>query len=604
MASGQLNTLIRHLRRIVRPRAATELTDAQLLERFVQGRDEAAFELLVWRHGAMVLNVCLRILHGEHDAEDAFQATFLALSRKAGAIGKRESVGSWLYKVAYRVALRARSGPRTRSLPKEPLRDASAREPIIDLLWRELRSALDEEVNRLPDKYRAAFVLCHLEGQTTEAAARTLGCPQGTLGTRLSRARQLLRRRLAGRGFDLSALAVSGKVIAALPAALVDTTVKAALLDTAEQAVAAGVISAHVAALTKGALQTMSVTKWIPATAVVLALSLIGGGAAFRAHRAQAVEPAAAQSVQVALCPPAKEKGQGVVLKWKFEKDRPFYQEITTTTEQAMKVMGTDVTQNQQQTFYFSWTPKEQHKDGSWVLTRKIEAVKMDMEIGGNRIKYDSTKDIGRANPLGDFFKALVGSEFEMKISPEMKVGEIKGRDDFINKLIKANPQMEPLLKQILGEDALKQMAEPAFVALPNMPVKKGQSWEPKPTTLNMGPIGSYETTYKYTYDGTQGQLDKIKVQSTLKYRAPAADDGNLPFKIKTADIKSEKGSGTILFDRAKGRIICFELNLKLVGKMTIDIGGHVTEVDLSQTQKTTVKTTDTNPIYQAKPQR
>src|SRR5262249_32096674 len=125
MASGQLNTLMRRLRRMVGPREAGGMTDAQLLERFVQGRDEAAFEVLVWRHGTMVLNVCLRMLRREHDAEDAFQATFLALARKAATIGKGESVSSWLYKVAYRVALRAGTAVAPSSLPREPLEDTS-----------------------------------------------------------------------------------------------------------------------------------------------------------------------------------------------------------------------------------------------------------------------------------------------------------------------------------------------------------------------------------------------------------------------------------------------------------------------------------------------
>ncbi|HZY87807.1 MAG TPA: RNA polymerase sigma factor, partial [Gemmataceae bacterium] len=179
MASGQLNTVIRHLLHVVGPPSAGGLSDAQLLERFVCGRDEAAFEVLVWRHGAMVLSVCRRLLRREHDAEDAFQATFLALVRKAAAIGKREALASWLYKVAYRVCLRARATAPAQPLPDGPLPDTSATSPGDDLLRGELRAALDEEVRRLPEKYRAAFVLCQLEGQTTAAAARALGCPAG-----------------------------------------------------------------------------------------------------------------------------------------------------------------------------------------------------------------------------------------------------------------------------------------------------------------------------------------------------------------------------------------------------------------------------------------
>lgn len=286
-----------------------------------------------------------------------------------------------------------------------------------------------------------------------------------------------------------------------------------------------------------------------------------------------------------------------VTLEWKFEKDKAFYQEMSTDTKQTMKVMGMDITQNQKQTFILSWTPKEQDKDKNWIVVQKIEGVKMDIEIGGNKITFDSTKDTGAGNPLADFFKALVGSEFKLTISPQMKVTKIEGKDEFIKKLISANQQMEPLLKQILSDEALKQMADPAFAAVPDKPVKKGDSWT-KESKLNMGPIGSYDTTYKYTYEGKEGDLDKIKVETTLKYSPPGENTaGGLPFRIKSADLKTKDASGTILFDNKKHRLASSEMNLKLEGKLTIEIGGMTTEVDLTQTQKTTVKTTDDNPL-------
>jgi hypothetical protein len=291
-----------------------------------------------------------------------------------------------------------------------------------------------------------------------------------------------------------------------------------------------------------------------------------------------------------------------VTLKWEFQKDKPFYQEMTTETKQSMKVMGMDITQSQKQTFIFSWTPKEQDKDKNWVVQQKIEAVRMDVEIGGNRVNYDSTKDAGATgNPLADFFKALVGSQFMLTISPEMKIIKIEGRNEFIDKLVKANPQMEPLLKQILGDEALKQMADPAFAAVPNKPVKKGDTWERK-SVLNMGPIGTYDTTYKYTYEGMQDKLHKIKVETTLVYQPPGPNAaGTLPFKIKAAKLDSKGGSGTILFNNEKHRLESSDTKLKLEGKLTIDISGMATDVDLSQEQTTTVKTTDTNPVSTAK---
>jgi hypothetical protein len=291
--------------------------------------------------------------------------------------------------------------------------------------------------------------------------------------------------------------------------------------------------------------------------------------------------------------------GQDTVqLKWEFQKDKPFYQEMTTDTKQTMNIMGMNVTQNQKQTFIFSWTPKEQDKEKNWIIKQKIEGVKMNIEIGGNKVDYDSTNpSAATGNPLADFFKALVGSEFTITISPEMKIIKIEGRSEFIDKLVKSNPQMEPLLKQILGDEALKQMSDPAFAAVPNKPIKKGDTWERK-STLNMGPIGVYDTTYKYTYEGKQDKLDKIKVETTLNYQPPGANPvGALPFKIKAAKLESKGGSGTILFDNEKHRLDNSETKIKLEGKLTIDIGGMATDVDLSQDQTTTVKTSDKNPV-------
>jgi RNA polymerase sigma factor (sigma-70 family) len=214
------------------------LTDAQLLHRFLTKRDGAAFELLVWRHGPMVLRVCRRILRDAHGAEDAFQATFLTLACKAGSIGNQEVVSSWLYKVAYRIALRAKASATKRATHEQPLVDCLAGGSIAppdEAAWRELGPLLDAEVRRLPEKYRAAFVLCYLEGKTNEEAARELGCPKGTILSRLSRARERLRKRLNQRGLALSGMVFpllldpKGWSLAAEPPALVESTVRLAL---------------------------------------------------------------------------------------------------------------------------------------------------------------------------------------------------------------------------------------------------------------------------------------------------------------------------------------------------------------------------------------
>jgi RNA polymerase sigma factor (sigma-70 family) len=279
------------------------MADGQLLERFLARRDEAAFAALVRRHGPMVFGVCRRVLRDRGDAEDAFQATFLVLVRKAASVGRRELLGSWLYGVAHRTALKARALAVRRRGREQPLVDVAMEQPVADLVWRELRPILDEELSRLPEKYRAAVVLCWLEGQTKREAAGRLGWPEGTVSARLARARQLLQRRLARRGLTLSAgvlmAAISqGTASAAVPHALFSSTVRSATLLAAGGA-AAGGIPAPVAGLTQGVLRAMLVSKLQVLTAILLMLVAVGIGVAHVGSQASGpaqVSPAKAET--------------------------------------------------------------------------------------------------------------------------------------------------------------------------------------------------------------------------------------------------------------------------------------------------------------------
>jgi RNA polymerase sigma factor (sigma-70 family) len=263
---NQLGPVVRRLRGAAFQREAAGLTDGQLLERFVAARDEAAFEALVIRHGPMVFGACLRLLRDRHEAEDAFQAAFLVLARKAASVVPRERVANWLYGVACQTAVRLRSATarrrrREKQMPDMPEPASEECEP-----WDDLQAILDHEMGRLPEKYRTAVVLCDLEGRPRKEAARQAGCPEGTLSSRLARARVLLARRLTRRGLALSGAALGAlmlnKAAAGPPAALVASTVKAAAWLAAGQAAAAGgVISAQVAALTEGVLKAMLLAK-------------------------------------------------------------------------------------------------------------------------------------------------------------------------------------------------------------------------------------------------------------------------------------------------------------------------------------------------------
>jgi RNA polymerase sigma factor (sigma-70 family) len=305
MASHPLLDFIRRLRRARSVAEGDHLSDAQLLQRFAQQRDEAAFEVLVWRHGTMVLNVSQRLLRHSVDAEDVFQATFLTLARKASAIRRGTSVGSWLYKVAYRLALRARQTAARRQR-YEQLGNETASAPLASD-DAEVSAVLAQEVDRLPERYRAVVVLCYLQGATTEEASHLLGCPRGTVLSRLASARQRLRQRLVRRGIAPAAAlaAVSfGETASATPAVALVACVVRAALPFAGGGAAIPIVSPQAAALAEGALQMMMWNKIKIVAAIVCVIALVGTGSGWLTRGRNAVE----MSLPAAE-PPAKKEG-------------------------------------------------------------------------------------------------------------------------------------------------------------------------------------------------------------------------------------------------------------------------------------------------------
>jgi RNA polymerase sigma-70 factor (ECF subfamily) len=276
MATSTLGSVLDNLRRSMLRHDGAGLTDGDLLEGFISQRDEGAFEALVRRHGPMVLGVCRRILRNEADAEDAFQATFLVLVRKAASIRPRGMVGNWLYGVAHNTAQKAKTlNERRRAREKEAVSRPKP-EPFPED-QHERQALLHQELRTLPDKYRAAIVLCDLEAKSIKEAARQLGCPPGTIGTRLARGRGLLARRLARQGLILSggaiaALLSSSEASASVLSPLVASTVQAASRIAAEQA-ASGLGCVQGAAWAKGVIKAMSLTSF----KMVVALLAVGG---------------------------------------------------------------------------------------------------------------------------------------------------------------------------------------------------------------------------------------------------------------------------------------------------------------------------------------
>ncbi len=258
------------------------LTDGQLLELYITQRDEAAFEALVRRLGPMVLKVCRRVVGNHHDAEDAFQATFLVLARKASSVKSRDMVANWVHGVALRTALKARAlrvkkqarERHVNALPEPEAPTASAAHSLKPLL--------DQELSRLAEIYRLPILLCNLEGKSIRETAQQLGWPQGTVAGRLARGKVILAKRLARHGLAPAGgvMVLENSLSACVPPSLVAATIKAASVYTAGKSAATGMIAANVAILMEGAMKAMFVTKIKIAAGVFVVGSVmaLGGG--------------------------------------------------------------------------------------------------------------------------------------------------------------------------------------------------------------------------------------------------------------------------------------------------------------------------------------
>jgi RNA polymerase sigma factor (sigma-70 family) len=310
MATPSIREVVEHLCAWVDAGSLVDVPDVQLLERFIKQREQTAFAALLLRHGSMVLHVCRRVLGHIHDAEDVFQATFLMLARKARSIRKRDAVGSWLHGVAHRLAVRVREQARRRQVHEQQAANLHHAEPALAAAWSEVQAVLDEELRCLPARYREVLVHCYLEGQTQEEAARHLGCPLGTVRSRLARARSLLQKRLVRRGLALSGTALASVLLAhaasaTVPVALLRLTLKSALPFATGQALGSE-ISATVALLTEGGVKAMSAAKFKLVLSMILVAAALSVGAGALAVYAwadkivsamQAISPKAAEQV-------------------------------------------------------------------------------------------------------------------------------------------------------------------------------------------------------------------------------------------------------------------------------------------------------------------
>ncbi len=295
MATAQLGTVLRHIRHLTADQKSQQQTDGELLRVFLSRNDQAAFEILVRRHGPMILRVCRRWLGNVHDAEDVFQATFLILARQATSIRKKESLASWLHGVAFRMATNARRAAARRRKYEQQANPIRPTDPACSAASQEMQTALDEEIHGLPETYREPFVLCGLEHRSCAEAACRLGLSEAAVRNRLTRARKLLQRRLARRGVSLTAalavIALSGtSALAALPRSLVGSTANAAIHLAAGNALTSGLVSAKVVALVEGVTQAMFLSKVKIATVLLVALGIVAAGIGVATQRQVAAQ--------------------------------------------------------------------------------------------------------------------------------------------------------------------------------------------------------------------------------------------------------------------------------------------------------------------------
>jgi RNA polymerase sigma factor (sigma-70 family) len=305
VAIPRQTTILQHLRRTILRKDPGDLADALLLECWLADGDDAAFEALVRRHGAMVLGVCRRVLGDAHEAEDAFQATFLVFVRKAASIVPRAQVGNWLHGVAYKAALRSRSAIARRRVVEKRVAEMISTTEEPDQLWQQLQPLLDKELQALPDNYRLPIVLCDLEGKTRKQVSRQLGWAEGTVASRLARGRALLAKRMRRHGLPLSGAALAAALTqqtasAALPTSLLISTLKAASAFALGQAAAGGAISTNITAIAEGVIRAMVLHKLSRLVVVGLVIGAFVCGAGEALRTALALEPSAGLKVAAA----------------------------------------------------------------------------------------------------------------------------------------------------------------------------------------------------------------------------------------------------------------------------------------------------------------
>jgi hypothetical protein len=280
-----------------------------------------------------------------------------------------------------------------------------------------------------------------------------------------------------------------------------------------------------------------------------------------------------------------------VTLKWRIEKDKPIFEEMTRETTSIVKVAGSETKTVQKETYRYSWTPIDQDRQGNWRIKQKIEGMKLTQEtVGASPVKYDSSNEAANS-PQADIYKQFVGVEFIITFDKEMHVTKVEGRDGFLKKLRDANEQVEKLLKNFVTDDFLKATAALSFIAIPAKEMKIGDHWE-RLILLDMGQIGKYEHEFQHVYKGkdrANRDFDRIEMSGTVKYVKPDPDAvSGSPLKPKAGKVTAQKSVGYHLFDNRKGRVENSVMNLDITTNLIFEIAGTEVNIELRQLTRTT----------------
>jgi RNA polymerase sigma factor (sigma-70 family) len=570
MSNAAANVVRRHLYKLVERHKDTEVTDRELLQRFAAQNDEAAFEALFRRHGAMVIAASRRVLGNSHDAEDVCQAAFLLLAKKASSQRWQASVANWLYKTSHLLALKSRTAASRRARREGSGSTRTPANPLSEITGQELLAALDEELLKLPESLCAPLVLCYLQGVTRDEAAQRLGCPLATLKNRLERGRARLHAMLNRRGLGLSTVLLGTlwaqqNVSAAPNPLIVHQTVQAALATAAGESVN-GLVSANVNQLVKGGFSTMCRNRLKNLLGLLLAGGLLCTAAALvvSAMGDEQIGPAP----KSALTPQEKKaespaRGQGTTLRYQFKQGDKFSYVVETAIETRTSAAGVDRFVMTSWTYDVTWRVIEITSGGDARMTLTIDRVRYVDDNGfAGKLEFDSKKHKYPVGPpaiarvLSGVLKAQIGAEFTCTVSPRGEIFAFNAP----KKLTDAVRNTAGIKVLYSLESYKRKLADQGGIVLSEAAVAKDASWSTEAETPMAGGHAKMTLATKATYlgdvdrDGKQLAEIALKPSATKLERVPPSGLG--PFTLK-----SHVGKGSMFFDNEKGRLVETEVN-------------------------------------------